>query len=535
MPRQMYLQDLVRFSQHELIFNLYKKFQNDFIKYIKGNFIILIVFGNNFLIVNDRLGVRKPFYYIDNEGFIISNNMKLIADQINTVIDYNNVAISSLMNHYVEGMTFIKKIFFFKPATKIIYNEKLRFETYWDCSSLLNNKLQDFSYEEFAYKFKELIKGYIDFFKPKRVTVTLTGGLDSRTILSALLNLNVKPFAFSYGHPNSADVLIARKVASFCGLEYRNHYIDNINADWFYKIVKNIVINGNSIIQPHRAHRLDAFKEITKEVPDIEIVFGGYMGGEFIRGIYFDDLVVSEFVRRLWSNEKNEKKDLINEILTNNFIKIENVDLQIIIEKIKTFRYFSRDINKNHFYFLLLVEAFIHHSQDLNLLSNLVKYPIAIYMDIDFLNLLFSTKFNFFNTKKYCWNVLKKVSVQEFNCRLISILAPEIVDLPFAKKGYYSTKEYLDNRFLLIAKRGVRFVFGKKYPANFPIGEWMKEFVFNQIKVIERNSIINHIFDINRFKNEFKKYHNQNSEKYWKKYTDVIILYLLTERYLKDN
>ena len=66
---------------------------------------------------------------------------------------------------------------------------------------------------EFAEYWKSIIKQYTDYLKPKALSMTLTGGIDSRMILSAFLNLGIKPNAFTFGNPHSFDGVIAAKLA----------------------------------------------------------------------------------------------------------------------------------------------------------------------------------------------------------------------------------------------------------------------------------------------------------------------------------
>ena len=527
LPRVDYFDEYSKFKMEELVFKLYKEHNIEFIKYIKGNFVLILIIGEKFYIFTDRIGVKKFFYFNKNNEFIFTNQLKLITDNIDTELCAENIAINSLMNHYIDGQTFLRDISYSKPASEVEFNKDVKFNSYWDCEKLLNLKVKDISFEQFAFEFRTIVKAYIDYLKPKEVSLTLTGGLDNRVTLATLLNIGIKPSAFTYGDPLSADIVFAKKVAKSCNLKYKSYYKEP-TPDWFSELADEIIDKGNSIINIHRAHRLDAIKKKVIDFPNTEMVFGGYMGGETIRCFYYDNLIISEFVKRWW-NEKGDKNSLIEEILDKNFIKKSNLDLDNILEILKNQRYFGKDIKRNQFFITYLLSAGLHHSQDPNLFNYYIKYPVPIYIDIDFLNLAFNSKYNFLHKSDH--SISDRIKSHGLYCNLISILAPQLLDIPFAKRGFYSTREYLDNSFLILTiKRMIRYYFKKKYPVNFSLDKWMYEYVKNKLFIREFEVIYN-IHNIDLIREKFNSNTHKKNEAYWQKYTTPITLSLLCNYY----
>lgn len=532
----------------ELVHRLYKEYGDGFIDYIKGSFIIVLVTpGRGFSIFTDRLGLRKVFYYYD-EGrgdFIFSNRMQGIAGSVDAKTDVIAVAVESLMHHYIDGMTFLEGIRYSSPASRIVCDEsgrKLFFHTYWDCTRLLDTEVTDISPGEMAEEFKTITRNYIDYLKPKTVSVTLTGGLDSRTILAALLNIGVKPHAFTYGHPESVDVTTARDIAGKCDLKYRNHYVQP-TAGWFSQLSEEIIDKGDSIIQLHRAHRLAAIRLETEMHPDTDMVLGGYMGGENIRNFYYDGVIVPGFVKS-WLHEEGDKHELIRSTLEEKFIKSPSVDTERIYGILTEQPYFNdstETVKMKEFFLNFLLLAGIHHSQDLHLFGHFVKYPVPLYLDIDFLYLIFRSPYNFLYGSDYTGGgyktYLKRVKGAELYCKFIDAFSPVLAGIPFAKKGYYSAHEYVkDGTALLTAKRMKRYLLNhRETPVNFAMGGWMADYVKWQLNRVGKDTVTAGIFDIEEAKRQLIAAVPPPYEKDWRRYTDIIWTQLAVKQFLEKK
>ena len=56
----------------------------------------------------------------------------------------------------------------------------------------------------------------------KNISLTLTGGMDSRLILACLLKLGIKPNCSTYGNPYASDVIYAQTLCKSLGLNFQN-------------------------------------------------------------------------------------------------------------------------------------------------------------------------------------------------------------------------------------------------------------------------------------------------------------------------
>jgi len=532
LPRIDYANEFCGYTAESLIKELYVKYNLEFINYIKGNFVIIIIEGDNFYIFNDSIGIRKFFYCTKGSNFIFSNCFKVITDIICSDVDYDSLAIYSLMNQFIDGMTFLKDVFYSKPAAKIWFNGELRFEYYWNCEVLSNPGSEKISIENISEGLTGIIKSYIDYLNPDNISLTLTGGLDSRTILAALLKMGINPGTFTYGHPHSGDVVTAKKVAEICGLIHKNYYVKP-TVTWFSKLVEDIIDKGNSLTHIHRAHRLFAAAASSSNEPDNEIIFAGYMGGELIRCFHYDGIIIPDFARD-WINGKLKREQLIISYLKKNFFKIDNIDIDRIAKILSNQRFSSNEPRLNEFFFTFLIASGVHHAQELNLLGHYKKYPVPIYLDIDFLRLIFGSKYNFMFSGDLLGGYIKPITSHGLYCHLIYRLSPLLAGIPLFKRGYYTPKEFVeDNRLIFIAKRLMRKIFSRqKYPVNFSLDDWMKNYTANEIEILQNSNIIRDIINVEELRKCFNKNNHKTYEKYWRKYTNPIFFSKLFDFYL---
>ncbi|WP_438992908.1 hypothetical protein [Pseudemcibacter sp.] len=86
------------------------------------------------------------------------------------------------------------------------------------------------SYDELLYEQATLIKRQMETIVSaygKNITTALSGGYDSRLLLSLLIDAGVTPQLYVYGENSSPDVLVAKSIEKGEGLEI-NH-VDKSN------------------------------------------------------------------------------------------------------------------------------------------------------------------------------------------------------------------------------------------------------------------------------------------------------------------
>ncbi|MFA7359811.1 MAG: hypothetical protein WC139_02120 [Candidatus Kapaibacterium sp.] len=503
-PRKSHFNEYQNLTKHELIYKLFSRYKFNFIKYIKGSFNIIIKQGTSYYIFNDIHSLKKYFIYRDSNNFILSNSMKFISDNVKLSFSRENAIIFSLMKHFVQGNTLFYNLTFSNPATvlRIIENE-ITIDIYWDPINLVSLKKEIYDFKYLSIHWQEIINNYIQYLKPEKISLTLTGGNDTRLILNALLGLGYKPKAFSFGNPMSSDCIVAALIAKRAGLDYNNHFVSTPTANWFSEYSNKIIKLGNTLINIHRAHRLDAVEQESNCYPCSDILFGGFMGGDYIKGLVYNKYITSEFAEN-WILNKNNKHNILKNILSNEKIKIDHNEINNILLMLKKHPFFNTNEKHiiNEFLFVFYVVGCIHDYQDTTIFNTKYKYVINPYMDIDFLELLFSSNYSMLSKNNPRDNFIKKMFYPEFQVNISHKLFPELSDLDYAKKGFYSNNDYLKNKNIYIIKRMGRYLNKSKYPQNFPYGNWIKEFIIQEFKNINNNLSL--LYDINDLEHKLK-------------------------------
>ena len=521
LPRKNYYYQYSNLNQFELVYKLYLNYNKDFINYVKGVFNIIILDNGNFCVFNDRHSIKKFFIYRKDLEYIISNKLKIIAENVNLEFNEEYTALFCLMEHFIDGLTLYNNLKYSKPATIVnINNREIEISHYWKSEELLNLKQKEYNFNELADSWKTLINQYIDYLKPKDITMTLTGGNDSRMILAALLNSGIKPNAFTFGNPKSFDGVVAQKIAETVNINYNNYFISQPSTNWFSNKADEIINIGNSLINIHRAHRLEAIESEIPKNPNVQMIFGGFMGGDYVKGVTYDDYITAKIVR-LWEYSKLEKKQIIKLLLKEKYFYLEKINIERVISLLLTQKFIDKPKKiQREFHFVADVVGSIHDVQDINIFNTKISYPVNPFMDIDFLYLLFSSKYSMLNNDNSSKNPFKILKIPKFHINITNILAPEISYIEYSKKGYYTANEFLGNKLIYILKRVYRLKQYKSYPPNFPYGLWVKQYIIKELNYL--HPILENIINVNKMKKNLSEDLHHYKEGYWHQFTSII-------------
>ena len=508
----------------DLVFRAYKKHGSKFIADVKGAFTIIIIDGDAISAFSDRSGLCKWFTYQDGKTTLITTNLRVIANNKNLKISNDNIATYSLMEHYIDATTMFKDITHSKAGAKFELKDKVKESQYWKPETLLSLGKEKYTFEEMAFRFKDIIKGYIDCYSPVSPTMTLTGGNDSRAILAALLSLGTKPRAFTFGNPKSYDGVIAEEISRKVSLEYNCYFRENPTPEWFRSKALEVIEIGDSLLNIHRAHRLDAIQQEIENYKDTDMIFCGFMGGDFIKGINYDDYITSKLFR-LKEYENVDLASSITNLTAENFLRSGVYSDRSVLALLDEQFCFSREEKiEREFFYIFNVVGSLHDYQDINIFAKHVPVVVNIYMDVDFLELLFSSQYSMMHKDNSSKNQLKRMSQPELHCNIINILAPSLSSIEFSK--HYSPKEFLGNKLVFLAKRIYRNYFGQRYPENFPYGDWFLEFVRAEAKRIP-NEVLP-LYNIDKYNEALLREADIFMEKQYHKYsnmTNVILNY----------
>ncbi|MBN1472266.1 MAG: hypothetical protein JW925_10835 [Syntrophaceae bacterium] len=526
LPRREIHGNYDNLSQYDLILRLFKEHHGKFLDYIKGSFIIIILYGDEVVVCNDIHSIKKYYYFKKGREYSVSNNLKLISQQNGLEINELFPSIQALFQHPVAGITMFNDVFYSEPASKLTLNENISVESYWTPKSYLAADRSRYSLEQVIETFVVVIKNYITYFSPHSISITLTGGRDTRSILAALLNLGINPHAFTFGFPSGNDVLTAKLITDKLKIPFTNHFIEKLSPEIYQTLAKEIIKNGNPNVHLHRAHRLDAIKKEADVLGKIDMLFMGVMGGDYIKGVSFNDYIVTEFMRRYFF-ENIDINTLIKQILDKNFIVYSEPLLSKLVSVIEKLEFMDKGNFKQSEY--LIAHSFIgslHDVQDINLFSEYADYVVAPFMDIDVFETLFQSPFSLFSHERSSKNPFKKIQGGILQANIIHRLYPPLADIPLANK--YKPKDILGNGYLYFLKRIYLQLFKVNKKPSFSYGNWFKDYIHQNIMKFETDLIDRYKMD--QLKESLLNSDHKTIEGYWHKYSNPLMIAQYTKQ-----
>jgi len=516
-PRYSFYEELKHYSEKELIAFLYQKHGLGFVKFIKGSFVIVIIDKEKVYFINDFHSFKKFFFYQKKNELLIADELSQISNLINLKPDNENIAMFCLMEHFVGGFSLFQDVSFSKPATILEINtvtSKTKTWQYFNIEDLISIEKTEETISNFSSFWAKMINNYINYFQPKDIGMTITGGNDSRMILSALLNKGIKANLFSFGNSKSLDVIVAKKIAKKTKYNYNNYQVSDPNIKWFSNYAKKILLKGNSLINIHRAHRFESIEKELIKNPNTEMLFGGFMGGDYVKGLIYDHYITPRF---LWEYEfganKHNLDALIPDLLSKAGINKNHIDIRILKKRINSLPFIeSSDYKKRKLNTLFHLIGSMHDWQDTSIFGTKIQYMVNPFMDIDFLEKLYSSTYSFLSIKRsFLYNKLR-LGRSDFHIGITNNLAKSLSDIEYAKKGYYNANEYLKNNpVLLTTKRVLRIKKHQQYPANFPYNHWIKDYIHNEFSKAQVNDL-NNLFNWSYLFDSLQKQKN-NSHK----------------------
>jgi len=489
----------------------YEKSGKCFIRDYKGIFTLVIYYKGRFEFFTDRFGVSKFFYSGKNNMFIASNDLKLLSEFHKKQISKINILEYFVFNYFVNGHTLYKEIRYTLGGINYTLNSKLEKRSYFKITNFLEDRDIKYQTKKDTYKkaaeiWDSIINQYLKFFSDKKISLTLTSGLDSRMILAALKKNNYLPFTFTFGHKDSMDVIGAKNLAKEINLEHTNLYPDKDFFTNYSNKVLDTLIKGNSLTTLYRAHRLDAYSKIKDKT---QAIFFGFIGSEIIRGLYPDGLLIPKLVSELWLNEKLDVKQLIIDHLSRYCMDVSPEDITRLIKRISKYRFIKF---ADQYLFKVIIP--LHFAQDIMLLEDMNISSLCPYWDIDFLNYIKNTQFFISNSRQKDFAKLghfKRRKQPMFSSNIITLIDKNCA-LASLGKGY-SPKDYANHQYYSYFKF-LMFKLSQKikgpYAPNFSYGDWFFDFLKVGIEKndlgflnLDSKNILKKINEINRPSDEY--------------------------------
>ena len=380
------------------IFDLRQAYPNDWYKYIKGSYVIIIYNENTKRLeaYTDYLNVLPLYYSYDGERLAISSNTSLLLEQKWVDKTTNNLAIC--MQHLFDYMLgehyFVKGIkrmenarcYHFSPANKSV-------DIHWDVSQLKHEKLlqRDQSLDLLAKQLKKNVNLYTSYAQP--VSVSLTGGFDGRTNV-AMIDLASEQFkCYSYGMPGSKQIEVPKKIADHININYTPIYLDSTFLDQYSSLSQRASYFSNGTAPIGFANKVFAYTQLQNYS---DTIITGLFGSEILRPIHNNRIQVNDQSYAIFLN-KDIRKGIQEAIANRSNLTFTDIKLEAFEDELLNYfqqnyfeKYSSYDPVTRFFFFIIQEGLRKYFSQELSIERVYVttKYP---YFDMDIVNLIYQT------------------------------------------------------------------------------------------------------------------------------------------------
>lgn len=197
--------------------------------------------GSEIYLISDYLGLKPLYIYRGHKSIAWSSELKSILT-LNLNVTWDHQAIKNYINagHYTKDTTCYKEIKLITPGSIIKIDPSdldHTQSTYWDLDSITLN--EDIGFGEAVELTREILQNavYARLSREQKNTISLSGGLDSRTL--AEMSSSRVNTSFTFGSIDSQDVKLAHRSSNCLKIEHRpfnytkDNWIDNrVLAVW---------------------------------------------------------------------------------------------------------------------------------------------------------------------------------------------------------------------------------------------------------------------------------------------------------------
>lgn len=183
---------------------------------MKGEYTIVYTKGRIIGIITSPVGAMQYFYYYDGERFFHGEEIiKIVKDAgVQWEWDYESLGDLCELENLTGERTLHKRVKRVPPFSVVQYDEKLNIYS----GKLVSTFNHDMSSPTHAVDIlnEETIR-----WVSESPFISLSGGFDSRVILSSMLYNSIYPSVVTVGENESTDVKVARAITKRYGLEHR--------------------------------------------------------------------------------------------------------------------------------------------------------------------------------------------------------------------------------------------------------------------------------------------------------------------------
>lgn len=258
----------------------------EFLRRLDGIFIVIIYDAttHQVVLISDRYGL-KPFYLsVAGNQLTFAPELKCFSvfKPFDLKIRKDVIDCFIGLEHLLGTTTWLEGVTLIKPAAIVTYSlreHKLTTTQYWSWSQIRRTSL---SFDDAAEQIGLLLDAANKkrFFGDYQVGVALSGGLDSRAIVAAVHDQ--KPVTYTFGLPNSQDVIVAQRVAHMANVSHT--WFDIRTNDWLSERFSGVWKTDGmlNMYHMHYSHLMNRIREI------MAVNLSGFLGDVVLGGSYMN-------------------------------------------------------------------------------------------------------------------------------------------------------------------------------------------------------------------------------------------------------
>jgi asparagine synthase (glutamine-hydrolysing) len=233
--------------------------QNQNPVYWPGHFI-LIGFdqvNQTWQIWTNRGGTFHAYYVKTHIGIVLSSYSPSLADFTDRKLDYEALTGFFTFGFFPQDRTFFKDIKIISPSTQMVIDQmgkQVQQKRLWSWSHSPNTNLNfDDAVDAFAALFHQVIHEQVN---DRRVALPISGGLDSRSTIAALQEIQdpSKIWTYSYGYAeDSLETKIASQIAALTSLPFTSFTIQPYLFDQLPHVLDSVE-GFQDVTQTRQAH-----------------------------------------------------------------------------------------------------------------------------------------------------------------------------------------------------------------------------------------------------------------------------------------
>jgi len=310
------------------LIGLYQKHGKDFIQYVKGIFLVVICdeAAQTYLAYTSKSGLYRLYYSHDNDTLFISSSLSSIINNMSSAPQLDDIALiqHGVFEHTLGERTFYQGIKMLDNHCYLDYDlKKVKLHEYYNLAMYLKAR-PEYSWKETTNLLPDEFNKAMDavVLGVDKFNSALTGGYDSRTILSYILNRKIEGYCLYTWAADKQweDVAVASLIAEKLKLKYDSielgvemikHYEENSDKQIYWT-------DGSGSI--NRCNQMYSHEVLVKYSRDL---ISGYFGSELFRPLHRSNVMIREhFVDLLFSTDRQQDfSTLISSIRLSGFNK----------------------------------------------------------------------------------------------------------------------------------------------------------------------------------------------------------------------